>query len=147
MVIEGLVGYGCRNGAKFNILKLYSYSTFIHSYSTFVFVFSINFCFQNSAPIFIFNSSICSQTYHPFRNYLSIQQLFILLSCTLVLLYLFGLKDSGQAEGSTLCSLVCSDDIQQAVVVLSGVSWDMWLIWELEKEFIQLSFEKFQATV
>ena len=23
----------------------------------------------------------------------------------------------------------------------------MWLIWELEKEFIQLSFEKFQATV
>ena len=57
-----------------------------------------------------------------------------LYSCTLVLLYLFGLKDSGQAEGSTLCSLVCGDDIQQAVVVLSGVSWDMWLIWELEKE-------------
>ena len=57
------------------------------------------------------------------------------------------LKDSGQAEGSTLCSLVGGDDIQQAVVVLSGVSWDMWLIWELEKEFIQLSFEKFQATV
>ena len=28
-----------------------------------------------------------------------------------VLLYLFGLKDSGQAEGSTLCSLVCSHDI------------------------------------
>ena len=28
--------YGCRNGAKFNILKFYSYSTFIHSYSTFV---------------------------------------------------------------------------------------------------------------
>ena len=27
---------GCRNGAKFNILKFYSYSTFIHSYSTFV---------------------------------------------------------------------------------------------------------------
>ena len=62
-------------------------------------------------------------------------------------MYLFGLKDSGQAEDPTLCSLVCSDDIQQAVVVLSGVSWDMWLIWELEKEFIQLSFEKFQATV
>ena len=66
---------------------------------------------------------------------------------TLVLLYLFGLKDSGQAKGSTLYSLVCDYDIQQAVVVLSGVSWDMWLIWELEKEFIQLSFEKFQATV
>ena len=65
----------------------------------------------------------------------------------LVLLYLFGFKDSGQVEGSTLFSLVCGDDIQQAVVVLSGVSWDMWLIWELEKEFIQLSFEKFQATV
>ena len=57
------------------------------------------------------------------------------------------LKDSGQAEGSTLCSSVCGDDIQQAVVVLSGVSWGMWLIWELEKEFIQLSFEKFQTTV
>ena len=60
---------------------------------------------------------------------------------------MFGLKESGQAEGSTLCSLVCGDDSQWAVVVLSGVSWDMWLIWELEKEFIQLSFEKFQATV
>ena len=25
--------YGCRNGAKFNVLKFYSYSTFIYSYS------------------------------------------------------------------------------------------------------------------
>ena len=73
-------------------------------------------------------------------------QYLAIYSCTLVLFF-FGLKDSGQAEGSTLCSLVCGDDIQQAVVVLSGVSWDMWLIWELEKEFIQLSFERFQATV
>ena len=60
---------------------------------------------------------------------------------------MFGLKDSGQAEGSTLCLLVSSDDIQQAVVVLSGVSRNMWLIWKFEKEFIQFSFEEFQATV
>ena len=67
--------YGCRNGAKFNILKFYSYSTFIHSYSTFV---SIQHLFvQNSTPIFMFNNSICSQNYYPFRNYLSVQQLFI----------------------------------------------------------------------
>ena len=33
---------------------------------------------QNSTPIFfLFNSSICSQNYYPFRKYLSIQQLFI----------------------------------------------------------------------
>ena len=32
--------YGCRNGAKFNILKLYSYSTFIHSCSPFIHVYS-----------------------------------------------------------------------------------------------------------
>ena len=67
--------YGCRNGAKFNILNFCSYSTFIHSYSTFVSI-QHHYLFK-IAPIFIFNSSICSQNYYPFRNYLSIQQLFI----------------------------------------------------------------------
>ena len=69
-----MVLYGCQSGAKFNILKFDSYSTFIHSYSTLLFV-------QNSTPIFIFNSSICSQNYYhsetiyPFNNFLFIQDL------------------------------------------------------------------------
>ena len=62
--------YGCRNGAKFNILKFYSYSTFIHSYSTFVFVFSINICSK-------FNTYIYIQQFYLFTKLLSIQKLFI----------------------------------------------------------------------
>ena len=55
--------YGCRNGAKFNILKFYSYSTF-------VFVFSINICSK-------FNIYICIQHLYLFTQLLSIQKLFI----------------------------------------------------------------------
>ena len=65
-----LLSYGCRNGAKFNILKFYSYSTFIHSYSTFVFLFSINICSK-------FNIYICIQQFYLFTKLLSIQKLFI----------------------------------------------------------------------
>ena len=60
--------YGCRNGAKFNILKFYSYSTFIHSYSTFVFVFSINICSKFDTYIYI-------QQFYLFTKLLSIQKL------------------------------------------------------------------------
>ena len=52
------------------IFNIYSFIFNICIYSALLFV-------QNSAPLFIFNSSICSQNYYPFRNYLSIQQLFI----------------------------------------------------------------------
>ena len=64
------LAYGCRNGAKFNILKFYSYSTFIHSYSTFVFVFSINICSK-------FNTYIYIQQFYLFTKLLSIQKLSI----------------------------------------------------------------------
>ena len=52
------------------IFNIYSFIFNICIYSALIFV-------QNSTPIFIFNSSICSQNYYLFRNYLSIQQLFI----------------------------------------------------------------------
>ena len=52
------------------IFNIYSFIFNICIYSALLFV-------QNSTPIFIFNSSICSQNYYPFRKYLSIQQLFI----------------------------------------------------------------------
>ena len=65
--------YGCRNGAKFNMLKFYSYSTIIHSYSTFVFVFSINICSK-------FNTYIYIQQFYLFTKLLSIQKLFIHLT-------------------------------------------------------------------
>ena len=67
---RGYMRYDCRNGAKFNILKFYSYSTFIHSYSTFVFVFSINICSK-------FNTYIYIQQFYLFTKLLSIQKLFI----------------------------------------------------------------------
>ena len=51
------------------IFNIYSFIFNICIYSALIIV-------QNSTPIFIFNSSICSQNYHPFRNYLSIQQTF-----------------------------------------------------------------------
>ena len=49
----------------FKILFIFSIYSFIFNiciYSALLFV-------QNSTPIFIFNSSICSQNYYPFRNY------------------------------------------------------------------------------
>ena len=44
------------------IFNIYSFIFNICIYSALLFV-------QNSTPIFIFNSSICSQNYYPFRNY------------------------------------------------------------------------------
>ena len=52
------------------IFNIYSFIFDICIYSALLFV-------QTSTPIFIINSYICSQNYYPFRNYLSIQQLFI----------------------------------------------------------------------
>ena len=66
----GEADYGCRNGAKFNILKFYSYSTLIHSYSTFVFLFSTNICSK-------FNTYIYIQQFYLFTKLSSIQKLFI----------------------------------------------------------------------
>ena len=51
---------------------------FIFMNSAFIFV-------QNSTPIFIFNSYICSQNYYPFRNYLSIQQFLFKIYCASLL--------------------------------------------------------------
>ena len=62
------------------IFNIYSFIFNICIYSSLLFV-------QNSTPIFIFNSSICSQNYYPFRNYLSIQQLFLHSSFTAHLYY------------------------------------------------------------
>ena len=52
-----------------HIQHLYAFSINIYSRSTFIFM-------QNSTPLYIINSYICSQSYYPFRNFLSIQQFF-----------------------------------------------------------------------
>ena len=72
--------YGCRNGAKFNILKFFSYSTFIHSYSTFVsiqhyYFFKIQHLFLYSTVLFIHKIVIHSETIYPFNKFLFIQDL------------------------------------------------------------------------
>ena len=69
--------YGCRNGAKFNILKFYSYSTFIHSYSTFVsiqhyYLFKLQHLFLYSTVLFVHKIIIHSETIYPFNNFLFI---------------------------------------------------------------------------
>ena len=55
--------YGCRNGAKFNILKYYSYSTFIHSYSPFVYSHST---FVHSYSAFVYSYSTFVYSYLTF---------------------------------------------------------------------------------
>ena len=53
--------YGCRNGAKFNIFKFYSYSTFIHSYLPFIHLYSpfvySHSTFVYSYPAFVYSYS------------------------------------------------------------------------------------------
>ena len=66
--------YGCRNGAKFNILKFYSYSTFIHSYSTFVsiqryYLFKIQHLYLYSTVLFVHKIIIHSTTFYSFKIY------------------------------------------------------------------------------
>ena len=68
--------YGCRNGAKFNILKFYSYSTFIHSYSTFVSIqhyysFKIQHRYLYSSVLFVHKIIVHSETIYPFNNFYS----------------------------------------------------------------------------
>ena len=72
--------YDCRNGAKFNILKFYSYSTFIHSYSTFVsiqhhYLFKIQHLYLYSTVLFVHKIIIHSETIYPFNNFLFIKDL------------------------------------------------------------------------
>ena len=56
--------YGCRNGAKFNIFKFYSYSTFIHSYSPFIHLYSpfvyshSTFAYSYSAFVYSYSTSV-----------------------------------------------------------------------------------------
>ena len=74
------IAYGCRNGAKFNILKFCSYSTFIHSYSTFVsiqhyYLFKIQHLYLYSTVLFVHKIIIHSETICPFKNFLFIQDL------------------------------------------------------------------------
>ena len=72
--------YGCRNGAKFNILKFYSYLTFIDSYLTFVsiqhhYLFKIQHLYWYSTVLFVHKIIIHSETIYPFNNFLFIQDL------------------------------------------------------------------------
>ena len=67
-ILESVV-YGCRNGAKFNILKFYSYLTCIHSYLTFVsiqhyYLFKIQHLYLYSTVLFVHNIIIHSETIH-----------------------------------------------------------------------------------
>ena len=67
-----LVKYGCRNGAKFSILKFYSYSTFFHSYSPFIYSHSTFVCSYSAFVYYIQHLFIRIQ-----HLFIHIQHLFI----------------------------------------------------------------------
>ena len=74
--------------------KIQRFKNFIHIQHLFIhiqhmYLYSALIFVQNSTPIFICNRSICSQNYYPFRNYLSIQQLFIHSTFTAHLSYVW----------------------------------------------------------
>ena len=53
--------YGCRNGVNVNILKFYSYSTFIHSDSPFIYLYS-PFVYSDSTFVHSYSASVYSHS-------------------------------------------------------------------------------------
>ena len=77
----------------------------IHSRSTFIFM-------QNSTPVFIFNSYICSQNYYPFRNFHPFNNFLFIQD----LLGISPMHDSPMHGGGTSCSQLTGGSEEAQVI-------------------------------